>query len=80
MRRCAIVGISTVTALGQTIDETFNNIKQRKSGIKEIEHISTENCYAKVGAEISEVDIANTIIKSYYPTYTSNRGKSNKVI
>lgn len=80
MRRCAIVGISTVTALGQTIDETFNNIKQRKSGIKEIEHISTENCYAKVGAEIPEVDIANAIIKSYYPTYTSNRGKSNKVV
>ena len=82
MRNCVIVGVSAVTALGETIDETFANIQSGKTGIREVEHISTEGCYSHVGAEVSSVSTVKDIIEdSLYPhSSLSKSHPHNKIV
>lgn len=66
MNQCVITGVGLVTSLGQTADETFENIRNGKSGIKPLKRISTEGCYTNLGAEVPEVTLTRAAGASAY--------------
>lgn len=48
--RCVVTGLGLICALGDNVDECWENAVSGISGIRDVTNISTENCYAKKGA------------------------------
>ena len=55
--RCVVTGLGMVSAIGNTVDECWENAKAGKSGIKPATSVVTEGCYANLGAEVSATDL-----------------------
>ena len=55
-RRVVITGIGAVTPLGNTVQETWEGLKNGKNGIAPITHFDTEKFKAKLGAEVKNFD------------------------
>lgn len=53
-KRCVITGLGMINAIGNTVDESWNNCINGVSGINEVRSIDTGNCYAHMGAESAE--------------------------
>lgn len=53
-KRCVITGLGMINAIGNTVDESWNNCINGVSGIKEVRSIDTSECYAHLGAESAE--------------------------
>lgn len=53
-KRCVITGLGMINAIGNTVDESWNNCINGVSGIKEVRSIDTSDCYAHLGAESAE--------------------------
>lgn len=51
-KRIVITGLGLCCALGENVSECWNNAINGVTGIDEVKSISTEGCYAKVGAEV----------------------------
>lgn len=62
-RRVVITGIGAVTPLGNSIEETWENIKAGKSGIGELTRVDKEKFNAKVAAEVKDFDIEQYVDK-----------------
>lgn len=60
-RRVVITGIGAVTPLGNTIEETWANIKAGKSGVGPLTRVDAEIFPAKVAAEVKDFDIEQFI-------------------
>ena len=56
-RRVVITGIGAVTPLGNSIEETWANIKAGKSGIGELTRLNKDLFAAKIAAEVKDFDI-----------------------
>lgn len=52
MRRVVVTGLGAVTPLGNSVEETWENIKQGKSGIDKITHFDTTDYTCKIAAEV----------------------------
>ena len=52
--RVVVTGLGMINAIGDTVDESWNNCINGVSGIKEVRSIDTSECYAHMGAEASE--------------------------
>ena len=48
--RCVVTGLGLICALGDNVDECWENAVGGISGIRDVTNIKTENCYAKKGA------------------------------
>lgn len=55
-RRVVVTGIGMVTPLGNTTDETWNNILEGKSGVGQITRFDTEGWPVTIAAEIKDFD------------------------
>lgn len=53
-KRCVITGLGMINAIGNTVEESWNNCINGVSGIKEVRSIDTSECYAHMGAESAE--------------------------
>lgn len=53
-KRCVITGMGMINAIGNTVEESWNNCINGVSGIKEVKSINTSECYAHLGAESAE--------------------------
>lgn len=53
MKRCVITGLGIVCPVGNDIEESWNNIKNGKTGIAEVTSVNTDGCYAHLGGEVS---------------------------
>ena len=53
-KRCVITGLGMINAIGNTVDESWNNCINGVSGIKEVRSIDTSECYSHLGAESAE--------------------------
>lgn len=53
-KRCVITGLGMINAIGNSVDESWNNCINGVSGIKEVKSIDTSECYAHLGAESAE--------------------------
>ncbi|BDH60887.1 3-oxoacyl-[acyl-carrier-protein] synthase 2 [Lysinibacillus sp. PLM2] len=60
-RRVVITGIGAVTPLGNTVEETWANVKAGKSGVGPLTRIDAEKFSAKVAAEVKDFDIEQYI-------------------
>ena len=55
--RCVITGLGLVCAIGNSVEESWENCLKGKSGIKVTSTVDTERCYAKLAAEVECVDL-----------------------
>lgn len=53
-KRCVITGLGMINAIGNSVEESWNNCIDGVSGIKEVRSIDTSGCYAHMGAESAE--------------------------
>lgn len=53
-KRCVITGLGMINAIGNTVEESWNNCINGVSGISEVRSIDTSGCYAHMGAESAE--------------------------
>ncbi len=51
-KRIVITGLGLCCALGENVNECWNNAINGVTGIDTVKSINTDNCYAKVGAEV----------------------------
>lgn len=51
--RCVVTGLGMINAIGNSVEECFNNAINSISGIKETKSVDTTDCYAKMGAEVT---------------------------
>lgn len=55
--RCVITGLGLVCAIGNNVEESWENCLKGKSGIKVTSTVDTERCYAKLAAEVECADL-----------------------
>ena len=53
-KRVVITGLGLINAIGDTVDESWNNCINGVCGIKEVKSVNTAECYAHMGAEASK--------------------------
>lgn len=53
-KRVVITGLGLINAIGNTVEESWNNCINGVCGIKEVKSINTAGCYAHMGAEAAE--------------------------
>ncbi len=53
-RRCVVTGLGLICALGGGTDKCWSAASGGITGIREVNSISTEGCYAHMGAEVAE--------------------------
>ena len=51
-RRVVITGMGALTPIGNTVEEFWEGIKNKKCGIDKITHFDTENYKVKLAAEL----------------------------
>ncbi len=52
--RCVITGLGMICAIGNNVDETWENAKNGVSGIKNTTTCDTTDCYATLSAEVND--------------------------
>ena len=55
--RCVVTGLGLVSAIGNTVAESWKNAVDGVSGIKNATSVNTDGCYATLGAEVSADDL-----------------------
>ena len=63
MRRVVVTGLGAITPLGNSVEETWENIKQGKSGIDKITHFDTTDYKCQIAGEVKNFDPANYMDK-----------------
>lgn len=56
MKRVVVTGLGCVSPIGNSVEETWNSLKQGKSGIGPIKHYDSENFKVKYAAEVKDFD------------------------
>lgn len=52
--RCVVTGLGMICAIGNNVDETWNNALAGKSGIANTTSVDTTDCYATLAAEVND--------------------------
>jgi 3-oxoacyl-[acyl-carrier-protein] synthase II len=63
INRVAITGMGMITGLGHSLNETWKNSIEGKSGVSLIEQADTEQMLTKIGGEVKHFTIADHIIE-----------------
>ena len=63
MRRVVITGLGAVTPIGNTMPETWNNVKAGKCGIDKITHYDTTDRKVTVAGEVKDLNLESLIDK-----------------
>lgn len=51
--RCVVTGLGLISAIGNNVNECWNNAINSVTGIKETKTVDTEGCYANLAAEVN---------------------------
>ena len=62
-KRCVITGLGMINAIGNNVNESFENAKKSVSGIDNTHTVDTENCYATLSAEVKNFNHNDPKIK-----------------
>ncbi|MCR5349734.1 MAG: beta-ketoacyl-[acyl-carrier-protein] synthase family protein [Acholeplasmatales bacterium] len=57
--RIVITGLGMISAIGNNVEECYENALKGVSGIKETNTVDTTNCYARLAAEVNSSEIEN---------------------
>ena len=60
-RRVVVTGMGAVTPLGNTVLETWENVKQGKSGVRPLRQFDPSALTTTIGAEVQDVDISQAV-------------------
>ena len=52
--RCVVTGLGMINAIGNNVEECFDNALKSKTGIDRVKSVKAEECYANLGAEIDD--------------------------
>ena len=52
-RRVVVTGLGLVCALGENADKCWSAAVNGMTGIREVQSVNTDGCYANVGAEVA---------------------------
>ena len=63
-RRVVVTGLGAVSPVGNTVGESWQNLKQGVHGIAEISRFDTSNFKAKLAAEVKNFDVRQYMDKS----------------
>lgn len=63
-RRVVVTGLGAVTPLGNSVEETWNGIKEGKCGIDKISLFDASNYKVQIAGEVKNFDLANYGIES----------------
>ena len=63
MRRVVVTGIGAICAVGNTVQETWNNLLAGKSGVSRITHFDASQFACQIAAEVKNFDPLNYIEK-----------------
>ncbi len=55
--RCVVTGLGLICAVGNSVAESWDAVCAGKSGIARLTSVSTEGCYADIGAEVKANDL-----------------------
>ncbi|MCR4617853.1 MAG: beta-ketoacyl-[acyl-carrier-protein] synthase family protein [Lachnospiraceae bacterium] len=50
--RCVVTGLGMINAIGNSVDECWNNALIGKEGIDVVKSVNADDCYANLGAEV----------------------------
>ena len=50
--RCVVTGLGMICAIGNSVEESWNNVLASVSGIRQTTTVDTANCYATLAAEV----------------------------
>ena len=50
--RCVVTGLGLISAIGNSVEECWNNALAGKTGIDKVTSVDTTDCYANLGAEV----------------------------
>lgn len=50
--RCVVTGLGLISAIGNNVDECWENALAGNTGIDKVKSVDTEDCYANLGAEV----------------------------
>ena len=62
-RRVVVTGLGCVSPVGNTVEETWNSIKEGKSGIANITLFDTTNFNVKIAGEVKNLEIEKWLDK-----------------
>ncbi|MBQ9448485.1 MAG: beta-ketoacyl-[Acholeplasmatales bacterium] len=62
-KRCVITGLGMINAIGNNVNESFENAKKSVSGIDNTHTVDTVDCYATLSAEVKNFDHNDPKIK-----------------
>jgi len=51
-KRCVITGLGLITAVGDDLNECWQNVLNGVCGIKKVESVNSDGCYSQMGAEV----------------------------
>lgn len=51
-KRCVITGLGIICPVGNNVEESWDSIKNGRTGIAEVTSVNTEGCYANLGGEV----------------------------
>lgn len=60
-RRVVVTGLGTINPLGNSVDETWKNLCEGKSGISRVEIFDTENITSKIAGQVKNFDVSEYI-------------------
>ncbi|MDE5566239.1 MAG: hypothetical protein K2I77_04565, partial [Anaeroplasmataceae bacterium] len=52
--RCVVTGLGVISAIGNNVEECWNNALKSVSGIEKTTTVDTEECYANLAAEVKD--------------------------
>ena len=50
--RCVVTGLGMINAIGNSVDECWDNALIGKEGIDVVKSVNADECYANLGAEV----------------------------
>ena len=62
--RCVITGLGMINAIGNNVEECFNNAKKSVSGIEATTSVDTKDCYANLAAEVKQWQLRRSTQRS----------------
>ena len=62
-RRVVVTGLGMITPVGNTVDDTWKNILNGKSGIAPIQHFDTSDFSVRIGGSIKNLELDEYISK-----------------
>lgn len=64
-KRVVISGLGVISPVGLGIDETFDALVEKKSGVRRIESFDPSNFASQIGGEVLDFNVKNYVFKKY---------------